>query len=311
MSGRKSKVGGNGGNLAHFIKIGGSTFDAAHYGSDSEILPKLAREIVAYKASKSASEQPIIVVTCGGGPNADFFKETLESIGYSQRTFEKATEDSVKNNCRIFTDLLQQAAESLDDKVEVAFSENTADLATNGTMVSQVSVVPFASEELQFQILNRIYPFNKSDVHSLICAEGLGLYLLKHRYARGIRIHFVKDADGVYSFDPKREDKKEEPTKYDKITVEDFLVRVDRRSYDFRQDGQKKLTDDHILETDAAEILRDQLKIVKGIRIINHTPETRLTSSMQYGKGGTLVYNKYMTGHPRHRSDTTYVKPSN
>lgn len=311
MSGRKVKVGGNGNRLAHFIKIGGSTFDAVFYEGKRDILPNLAEEIIKIRLAEEGKDRPILVVTCGGGPNADFWKENKLKGTMSSKTFREATASAVEFNCKMFTDYLADAARRLEDRVDVEYSDNTADLATNGKMAQQISVVPFASEELQWQIANEIYPPNESDVHTLLCAEGLGVYLLKHRYARGVRIHFVKDTDGVYAWDPKRDDKEGIPTKYHELPIEDFLEKIDRLSYDVHSDGERELTNNHLVETQAAELLRDKLKMVHGLRIVYHTPETNLTNSVRYGKGGFLTFNKYSQKHPRYKSDTTYVKPSN
>jgi len=294
---------------AQVVKIGGSTFDAAFYGSKTSVLTDLADCIVGLH-----EEGYPMIVTCGGGPTADLTKYAKSQYGIATDTIRSGAANAVRQNCAVFADLLKQEvarrqkeAEEFDAKIE--YCENTNELMTNGTLTKQISVVPFASDVHSKDVLDYLVSQDQSDPHTLICAEALGEYMIKHGYASGVRVTFVKNADGVYKFDPNRTDKDQEDNEFfSRITVEDFLENVDTVSYDNTPDGDYLLTGNHLLEQKAAEILRDSLELVKGVRIIYHTPAKNLETAVKRGQGGSLIFNRYHKSHPKHTSSKPKLK---
>ena len=281
--------------LTHIIKVGGSTFDAGRYKGEHSILPNLADVVI-----NLFCQGHILIVTCGAGPNADGLKSDKEAYDLSPNTYSQGAADAVKNNCLLFADILRQTAlkKGLDDDI-VSFHETSKTVITSGHVTGQVSVVPFASDFVMGFYFNTRFNRAESDVHTLLIGEGIGHYLLKHNYARDMRVTFVKDTNAIYMFDPNRTDLDQSTNqRLPIITVEDFIRTIDRHSYDPTPLGQR-LTGNHLLEESAAILFKDKCTVLNGIRIIKHTPQQNLASAVRYGKGGSLIVNKYHKLHPK------------
>lgn len=284
--------------LAHIIKIGGSTFDTGRYDCCHEILPNLAEIII-----RLHQEGYPLVITCGAGPNADGLKSDRAAYGLSSETFSSCAADAVKNNCLMFADILKRVAMSRGRSVDaVQYHETTTTVITDGMFAEQISVVPFASDFVMGFYFDTRFDRSESDLHTLLIAEGIGHHLVKHAYAPGIRITFVKNTDAIYLFDPNRQDiDQSHNRKFEVLTIEDFLTNISRKSYDPAPEGEK-LTDDHLLEENAAKLFMDRCSITSQIRVVKHTPPQNLETAVKYGKGGSLIINRHNRRHPIYRS---------
>ncbi len=299
----------------YVIKVGGSVFDKEKAEPQKRVLEKLCSEIVGLFLAGHR-----LVLTCGGGPVMDLFKDRREAYDLSDAEFAYQAEQAVDANCRNLEGLLRKEIQNRKKKKDpstqnkgvcpIVREEALLGITQNGSLHTRIPIVSYATVAAKY-IFAKDIPRIKSDVHTLAIAEFIARYEQQHRKAYGgIEIHFIKDTTALHAYDPNRTDLPQgnevnPPIKM--ISARDYLECVDRTGTDGRGD--------HLLEDDAARFFGDKTKtrLVDRIRIYSHTPPGNVRKAIESNAAvGSVIVNENFPGYETYilKKGSTPVPPT-